>query len=310
MPTPADWRQMQNNILANYKKCTDQFGREYDSLFCQLVWTETATSLQDFSTWVDKLKDSQKRWSFRGQRESAWALQTSLGRILKPYWLPSETLPETETNLLLKFKEGSGPFITNPPSDKDVSSWLALMQHYGIPTNLLDCTWSPDVALYFAMEEKPTEKEYRDTDDSRYSAVWAINMDWMDEKNPTGIERVSVNEYVERCNDVVSQNNKPSIVSLNPPKPNMRMVRQKGFFLRKQYDRTPYLDQIFISMMTDPIQDQPVIRKLKIDKALRIECLNHLRKKDIHSASLFPDREGFCESLKTDLELELAGGAK
>lgn len=49
------------------------------------------------------------------------------------------------------------------PADADTFQWLALMQHHGAPTRLLDFTWSPFVSAFFALE--------RATKDA---AIWAI----------------------------------------------------------------------------------------------------------------------------------------
>ena len=38
-------------------------------------------------------------------------------------------------------------------------SWLSLMQHYGVPTRLLDFSTSPYVALYFAIENLAPQKD-------------------------------------------------------------------------------------------------------------------------------------------------------
>ena len=55
-------------------------------------------------------------------------------------------------------------FLGHVPEWEDDFQWLALMQHHGAPTRLLDFTWSPYVAAFLALE--------RAVDDA---AVWAIH---------------------------------------------------------------------------------------------------------------------------------------
>ncbi len=174
----------------------DPAGPSYDTLFSKLIWTETAKSWEDFLKWIGEL---QGLWCFRGQRESAWTLQTSLDRVVRVsfenlrvstphgrYFLLSGSnhldRRNVEGALLFRFKQQAHQFIAHTPPVDDKASWFALMQHYGTPTRLLDWTSSPYVALYFAVEEKPQEtndekeKDKGERDDG-YSAVWAIDLD-------------------------------------------------------------------------------------------------------------------------------------
>jgi len=189
------------------------------------------------------------------------------------------------------------------------------MQHYGVPTRLLDWTSSSYVALYFAIEEKPKEKNDEkekvdgETDDG-YSAVWAMDLEWLEMKKQKHLESIDPKERTAYLNGLLEERGEPLIAKIDPLQGNERMSAQQGFFLWKLYGPTPFFDQILISMMRDPIQEQPVIRKLKVGDELRIEFLERLRGMNIHSGSLFPGLDGFCKFLKTDLEIRVANEAR
>lgn len=84
---------------------------------------------------------------FRGHKELTYKLIPTIGRLnfLKHDILKNEQL------LLKQFKESALPYLKNIP--KNDWEWLALGQHHGLPTRLLDWTFNPLVALFFAVEE-------------------------------------------------------------------------------------------------------------------------------------------------------------
>ena len=60
---------------------------------------------------------------------------------------------------------------------RDTVEWMALMQHHGAPTRLLDWSTSPYVAAFFALEEA--------VDPTATCAIWAIDAAWCREQGTT-----------------------------------------------------------------------------------------------------------------------------
>ena len=89
----------------------------------------------------DGRPDAGPRW-FRGHSNREWALLSAYDRLVDP---------PKETQLLNKFRQNANLLIREQYPNTDFD-WMFLMQHYGVPTRLLDWSESPLVALYFSLE--------------------------------------------------------------------------------------------------------------------------------------------------------------
>src|SRR5689334_5243257 len=105
-------------------------------------WSDLTERLYADS-WQEGLGRFRSDFAFRGVETPEAALQTGLMRLGGDY-------AGLEGHLLRNFRKYA--FRDSVPSDS-VWNWLALAQHHGLPTRLLDWTFSPFVALHFATEE-------------------------------------------------------------------------------------------------------------------------------------------------------------
>ncbi len=102
-------------------------------------WTDLQERLFEDS-WNGQLGRFRSSMAFRGLSDVAYPLQTSLMRLGGQY-------DQLEKHLLRNFRKYAHREAV--PADS-VWNWLATAQHYGLPTRLLDWTYSPYVALHFA----------------------------------------------------------------------------------------------------------------------------------------------------------------
>ena len=110
-------------------------------------------SFEGFQKWVDLVKDKTETTIFRGQRKDYPLLPNICCSI------EQTELLENEREMFRLFKKEAAPCLkVSPENDWE---WLAVAQHHGLLTRLLDWTFDPYVELWFALEKALLVKDSR-----------------------------------------------------------------------------------------------------------------------------------------------------
>jgi hypothetical protein len=130
--------------------------------------------------------DGEVMW-WRGHADANWLLKPGAFREF------AEGSPYDGSSLINHFKLRATGRLGYRPAPQSEIEWQILAQHYGLPTQLLDWTESPLIALYFAVSEKP--------DSQSDACLWALspsklNAQHADPANP-GASQAGLRDFKE-----------------------------------------------------------------------------------------------------------------
>ena len=205
-------------------------------------------SFEDLATLIGKAPAGH----FRGVKDAAYKLIPRIGRTTVSF-----SSIQYEKQILKEFAKLAAPYLEVMPSDN--WQWLALAQHHGLSTRLLDWTTNPLVAVFFAVE-KSTASD---------SALYHLRFDF-------GIAPVDP----DSISDPFSIS---SVMLFQPRHVTRRIVAQSGAFTVHPHPRTPFASD--------------AITKYVIDAKACSQIHEILSRYGVNNSTLFPDIDGVARFL-------------
>ncbi|MGE4480889.1 MAG: FRG domain-containing protein [Acidocella sp.] len=220
---------------------------------------------------------------FRGVEKSNHHLSPSIFR--HPAKQTIEEIHEIEKQMSSVFEQRSPPFV----SQAFKSEWeqMFYMQHYGIPTRLLDWTESPYIALYFALSSCERNASGEPKNDA---ALWMLDPAAWNKGALADISygggvldagKEQVKAYSPKT-ELDERKNSPIMIYGTHNSP--RIVAQRGMFALFG-KKTESMERCFSAGGFE----QGTLQKVLIKKEFRDDVAKSLFRKGISDSPIYPD---------------------
>ena len=245
----------------------------------------------NFATKLNQSSISRERsWAFRGQGDATWGMETSLGRIID---YQNEDDVYTVGSRLRSFeKETMWEFRREASKDLEYRGFcgidlLALVQHYGGRTRLLDFTIAPLLALYMSVEQSEIDfarvkgyaKEHQGGKKLERPdfAVWAIDLHKLGGKSKSSCQNsgCNVEHMLHDAEQTLIDGNEDQGVHVVFPKTcNERISAQDGLFLMPKSLEHSFEENLRYELMpsADIAHEELQCKKLSEYRNLATDC--------------------------------------
>jgi FRG domain-containing protein len=265
---------------------------------------KTVESFKQYVALIERLLSRAKNslW-FRGCGKGSEGLIPSLYRHKTKK--KKADIEELERNLMTRFRQRSIPLVNRPLSE----DWetLFFMQHYGIPTRLLDWTENPFIAFYFAVMSgkfSVTRPRGEDTAKLKFSneaTIWVLDpIVWtnhaLKQQSYTGGVLTPLDSPLSRYKPLTKFDDMHiHPVALYGAHNSPRIVAQRGVFtifgqgitsMEKVYDKDKFPRRSLMRLIL-PKDALPIMRN---------SILSH----GITESVVFPDLEGLAKEMKRE----------
>jgi hypothetical protein len=252
-------------------------------------WAELNEILFD-GTWDPNIRRHRSTYAYRGVSVAGYPLTNGLMRLGPSY-------KNMEKNLIKQCKKYAKRHVVEQDTEWH---WLSVAQHHGLPTRLLDWTYSPLIALHFATVELD---KYEDD-----GAVWKVNYsqvhNLLQEQQTASLDALgsriftadALAETIPNLEALDSRSARSFVIAVffEPPAIDDRIVNQFAYFSA--------LSKPDLSM--DDWFEMPHVRgeveaiKIIIPKELKWEIRDKLDQSNINERVLMTGLDGLCAWLK------------
>jgi hypothetical protein len=245
-------------------------------------WNDLSDQLYAGS-WQESLGRFRSRWVYRGAGRAEHDLRSGLARLAGP----AQPLEEYILRAFQRYAYRGGQ------ADMSIWNWLALAQHHGLATRLLDWTYSPLVAMHFATENL---RAY-DAD----GIIWCLDHGRTNAFLPEQLKELLTREGSDvftvgmldqaagSLHDFDALSQEPFVAFFEPPSLDERIVNQYALF----------------SLASDPVLDlacwlrehPDAYRRIIIPAELKQEIRDKLDQANVTERVLYPGLDGLCQWL-------------
>jgi hypothetical protein len=264
------------------------------------TWPELIEELYAHA-WDAQLKRHRSPYVYRGCCGHGYALAPAITRL-------GDHHVRVEKLLLSDFRQYARLQVDPGASEWN---WLAVAQHHGLPTRLLDWTYSPYVALHFLTADLGPEEPTAD------GFIWCANYKATNRRLPSPL-RQTLEEYrksvfsvealqaaVATLDEFDAMSRDPFVVFLEPPSIDARIINQVALFSIMSRPAGNgaaahmRLDDYLAALDAQRAAGEPpVMRRLRIPAALKWEIRDRLDQANITERVLFPGLDGLSAWLR------------
>jgi len=266
------------------------------------------TRITSLSEYEKIIEENCENFLYRGQANADWRLETSLSReFKKPIMAKVANKYEIEQEYIDRFKREYSYRFKKANQCETTIQALSIMQHFGVPTRLLDVTECPLAALYFACKNSkelnkdgvvycfPTSNQVDElkkiceliANTAKYIKNGNFSFDYIFNSlsrenlfNSTGINKKNLDQILRR-------------EILLHVEPNCeRQKRQRGEFilLPNKYVNNIFIDEINEINLYSVRNINLITNKIIIDYNYKKKILKELKKKGITRKNLFHEK--------------------
>jgi hypothetical protein len=243
-------------------------------------WLEIVEQLYADS-WSEDLRRFRSPFAFRGLPHVDHDLSNSLIRLAAG----RIDLSKLELSLVRNFRKYAHAQALAPVDS--IWHWLALGQHHGLPTRLVDWTYSPFVALHFATDNPATFDED--------GVVWCVNFVEANRLLPAQLKAILEEEHSDtftvdmlgefptlRAFDALGRD--PFVIFMEPPSLDARILNQFALFS---------LMPSAAARLDHWLEGHPnLFRRVTVPAELKWEVRDKLDQANINERTLFPGLDG------------------